>query len=391
MATKRKKRIYTEEERKLLKEIREKYSSGQDEISFSGITNIKRYFPNATVDLIKDALSGIDTYTLFREPKFPKFYNPIYVHKPRELIQADLIDLQKLSNTNDDYKYLLALIDSFTRFAWIRPLKNKSGATVLKAFKDIVENDMKGNLGKAFLADQGTEFINSDFKAYLRSKGTENRIANNKAPHIERFNRSFQNLIFRFLEDRETERYIDNLYNLLEIYNSRYHRTIKMSPKMAELEENLETVQKNVEDYYKQAVGNKKRNKRNLPLKEGDLVRISKHRNPFYKGYYQSFLPKIYEVSEVLRNLPIVMYKIKDKESGVMESGTWYAQELQRVSEDSYDTDTLFKIEKIIKWRGKGKKREALIKWKYWPEKYNSWEPEEAIQSFHQNESAQSE
>ena len=148
---------------------------------------------------------------------------------------------------------------------------------------------------------------------------------------------------------------------------------------MAELEENLETVQKNVEDYYKQAVGNKKRNKRNLPLKEGDLVRISKHRNPFYKGYYQSFLPKIYEVSEVLRNLPIVMYKIKDKESGVMESGTWYAQELQRVSEDSYDTDTLFKIEKIIKWRGKGKKREALIKWKYWPESYNSWEPESAI------------
>ena len=85
------------------------------------------------------------------------------------------------------------------------------------------------------------------------------------------------------------------------------------------------------------------------------------------------------------------MYKIKDNETGKMESGTWYGEELQRVDENYYNSDTIFKIEKILKWRTRNKKKEALVKWKYWPEKYNSWEPEEAIQAFHQNESAQSE
>ena len=131
----------------LKKEIKEKYISGEDPISYSGITNIKRYYPEASIDLIKEALSGIETYTLFREPKFPRYYNPVFVVKPRELIQADLIDLQSLQNTNDNVKYLLVLIDSFTRYAWVRPLKSKNAKSVLTAFKDIVENDMNDTIG----------------------------------------------------------------------------------------------------------------------------------------------------------------------------------------------------------------------------------------------------
>ena len=374
----------------LIDEIRKKYTSGNDPISFSGITNIKRYFPQASLNLIKEALSGIETYTLFREPKFPRYYNPVYVTKPRELLQADLIDLQTLENTNDGIKYLLVVIDSFTRYAWVRPLKNKTAKTVLSAFKDIVSNDLDNYIGDAFLADQGTEFVNKEFKAFLKDKKVEIRAANNKAPHVERFNRTLQNLLYRFMEEKETERYIDNLQSLLKLYNNRYHRTIKMSPKEAEMAEHYYDLQDNISKYYESSIGPYSKSPKKAQFKMGDLVRISKHRGPFYKGYYQSFLPKIYQIAEIL-DFPIVMYKIKDNETGKMESGTWYGEELQRVDENYYNADTVFKIEEILKWRTRNKKREALVKWKYWPEKYNSWEPEEAIKALHKNESAQSE
>ena len=362
----------------LKKEIKEKYISGEDPISYSGITNIKRYYPEASIDLIKEALSGIETYTLFREPKFPRYYNPVFVVKPRELIQADLIDLQSLQNTNDNVKYLLVLIDSFTRYAWVRPLKSKNAKSVLTAFKDIVENDMNDTIGDAFLADQGTEFVNKEFKEYLKSKDVEIRMANNKAPHVERFNRTLQNLLYRYMEEKETERYIDQLQPLVKLYNNRYHRTIKMSPKEAEQEDNRYELMTNISDFYESSIGRAGTNSKKTSFKIGDLVRISKHRGPFYKGYYQSFLPKIYEISEIVK-LPITMYKIKDIENNRTESGTWYASELQKVDENYYNADTIFKIEEIIKWRGKKGKREGLVKWKYWPEKYNSWEPESAI------------
>lgn len=383
---------------RLKAEIRRKYTSGKDAISFSGITNIKRHYPQASIELIREALSGIETYTLFRQPKFPKHYNPIYVRRARELVQADLIDLQSLANSNDGVKYLLVIIDSFTRFAWIRPLKDKSSKTVLAAFKDINENGGL-NLGEghaegleeAFLADQGTEFVNRQFKQYLQSKNVEVRTANNKAPHVERFNQTIQSLLFRYMEEKETERYVDQLANLLKLYNNRYHNTIQMAPKEAEDGENLDILTQNVNQYYEKAVGSNEALNKKETFKIGDLVRISKHRGPFYKGYYQSFLPKIYEIAEVLRNLPIVMYKIKDNETGEMESGTWYAKELQLVDQEYLNTETVFKIEKILRKRTRNGVREGLVKWKYWPDKYNSWEPLANIRNINQRESEEEE
>ena len=50
--------------------------------------------------------------------------------------------------------------------------------------------------------------------------------------------------------------------------------------------------------------------------------------------------------------------------------GTFYEAELQLVD---YSAQGSFEIEKVIKKRGCGKKEEVLVKWKGWPEKFNSW------------------
>ena len=48
--------------------------------------------------------------------------------------EADLADMQKLKDKNDGVRFLLVVIDVFSRFMWVKPLKNKLKKTVINAF-----------------------------------------------------------------------------------------------------------------------------------------------------------------------------------------------------------------------------------------------------------------
>ncbi len=61
------------------------------------------------------ALTKIDTYTLWKQRRRPKVWNPIFVYKLRDLLQADLLDVEKLSSYNGGIKFLFVLVDSFSR------------------------------------------------------------------------------------------------------------------------------------------------------------------------------------------------------------------------------------------------------------------------------------
>ena len=54
------------------------------------------------------------------------------------------------------------------------------------------------------------------------------------APYVERYNRTIKNIIFAFMDRNKTERFTDNFEDLIRIYNTRYHRMIKMTPIEAE-------------------------------------------------------------------------------------------------------------------------------------------------------------
>ena len=54
--------------------------------------------------------------------------------------------MESLSSKNKSVKYLLCVIDVFTKYAWVKPLKDKKGKTVLKAFIEIAnESNSKPN------------------------------------------------------------------------------------------------------------------------------------------------------------------------------------------------------------------------------------------------------
>ena len=54
--------------------------------------------------------------------------------------QADLADLSKLSKSNDKLRYLLCIIDVFSKYAWVVPIKDKTGKTLVIAFKSVLKS-----------------------------------------------------------------------------------------------------------------------------------------------------------------------------------------------------------------------------------------------------------
>uniref|UniRef100_A0A8R1EIM2 Integrase n=1 Tax=Caenorhabditis japonica TaxID=281687 RepID=A0A8R1EIM2_CAEJA len=120
---------------------------------------------------------------------------PIETSEPLEIVALDLLDLGRSCNGN---RYVLTIIDLFSRYAGVGAIPDKSAETVAKAF---VESWMlkEGRIPKAILTDQGLEFANATFEKIakmaniklIRTKGYHSRM--NGA--IEKFNRTIQTVL----------------------------------------------------------------------------------------------------------------------------------------------------------------------------------------------------
>ncbi|XP_045450977.1 uncharacterized protein LOC123662140 [Melitaea cinxia] len=102
----------------------------------------------------------------------------------------------------------------------------------------------------------------------------------------------------------------------------------------------------------------------------GDYVRITKYKHIFQKGYESNWSDEIFIVSTVIPRSPWVVYTLKDLQNEVIE-GTFYERELQKVTPPNPTSD--YKIDKIITSRYSGSRRQVLVKWKGYPDKFNSW------------------
>jgi len=370
----------SKERSKLVSQIRENYLSIDHPTSFGGIGQVKKFYSNISKDIIEEAIFGIDAYTLQRPKKRPRHYNPIFVRRPRQIMQCDLIIFDsKYNKANDGFINILVLIDSFTRFVWVRPLKDKTGYTVRKCFSEL-KKEMHEGFGEALMTDQGTEFINKEVKEWLKENDINLIKPNGKCPTVERFNQTFQNMIYKYLEYYDTIRYIDVIQKFSDLYNNeKYHRIIKMTPAEAEKHENKDEVLENLEDYYDIAVGGKERRKPRFKI--GDLVRVSRYKKTFDKGYHRQFVPTVYRIKSILNHLPIPMYKLVWDSNGKKEEGTWYGEELQKV-DMKHPEGLIFKGTTEKTRQRKGFPKEKLINYTYWPNKYSQWQFVNNIEDF---------
>ena len=116
---------------------------------------------------IEEWLKGTDSYTLHKQPKFPRPRNPTFAYQKRYQFQIDLIDLGNLVEENDSNRYLLIAIDIFTRLAFVEPLKNKTAKTFMEGFESIMKRAKQ--FPRRILADKGAEIKNKLFQAYCKN------------------------------------------------------------------------------------------------------------------------------------------------------------------------------------------------------------------------------
>ena len=117
----------------------------------------------------------------FRRNKTIVFYKD-------ELWQIDLCDMSQLKEYNNGMRYMLTVIDVFSKFAFAKPHCNKRGPTVLNALYDILEESNR--IPTKIQSDAGTEFTNKGLKVALQQLGIKYYVtfSENKASVVERFN-----------------------------------------------------------------------------------------------------------------------------------------------------------------------------------------------------------
>ena len=268
---------------------------------------------------------------------------------------ADLVDMSAFSRDNRGFKFLLSIIDIFSKYGWLVPLKDKKGTTVRDAFRTV----FKDRTPKKLWTDKGSEFYNREVKELLQKHGVEIYSTENeeKSSVVERWNRTMKEKMFKYFSANSTRAYLPVLDDLVRQYNTTKHRSIKMTPVAASQKDNEAKVFWNLYG--------------DLPpmqpprFKVGDKVRITKKKGVFEKGYTPRWTEEVFTISQTLATQPPT-YRLKDY-NGEEIKGSFYEPELQRTDQD------VFRIEKVLRRRTRGGVKEIYVKWRGYPKTFNSW------------------
>ena len=303
------------------------------------------------------------------KPKLKKFpRRGIFSPNVDRIWTMDLMVVEKYSKQNKNYKYILVALDVFSRFAWARPLKTKTGKEVTGALRDIFTKS--GRKPSRIWSDDGTEFFNSQVQGLLRENGITLYSTFNepKASIAERFIRTLRRKMEMHYIVTQSTVWYNVLQDLIDEYNSDFHRSIGMSPNDAIKIENYAKV------FDKQYSKPKLAPSKNSLLEVGDKVRISLHKRHFEKGATANWSEEIFEIVEVMRNYNPVVYKLKDLADEEIDGG-FYRQQLQKTNQEIYRIDKVVRKRKLADGT-----QESLVRWSGYPDKFNSWIPSVDVQ-----------
>jgi hypothetical protein len=252
-------------------------------------------------------------------------------HKKREKTS---IKISKYARWNDGVKFLLIFIDVFSRFLWVKPLKQKNMNNMYKAFKEMIDNEWF-NKPKILACDRGTEYVNKLVKNLLKENNIQmfHTTDEGKAVYAERVNGTLQNLIYRYMTEYNTKRYIDVLSKLVETYNKRDHRSLKfLPPREAERDQNILFFRRLFRQKNAPIIEKGIKKKRKPRFKVGDVVRIHAYERKFTKrSYSKHFNEELFIIVQISYRLPIPLYRLQALNNNEILEGDFYANELQLV------------------------------------------------------------
>ena len=279
--------------------------------------------------------------------------------------------LYKTAKENDEVNYLLVVIDVFSKYVWVRPMKNKTACSRLEVFDSILS---EGRKPEKLRTDKGTEFLNKSFQPYLNKKNIHFYTANNepKASVVERVNRTLKFKLYHYFTAVNSLCYIDVLQYLVDSYNNTYHRSIGRAPATVNLL-NVGQVRRKLYGKITSTVPKK------FKFSVGHHVRLSLRKRLFKKGYKMNWTEEIFQITCQLSRTP-VLYTVQDLLERPIK-GTFYEEEFQKVK-----CPDIFRIGKVLKKCTKNKKMEYLVCWSGYGPDFDSWIQSSDIEPISNNE-----
>ena len=317
------------EKRRIINYLKSLYFKPRSPASFTSPENLYHAAKENTRHKItrKDVYDWLETqptYTLHRAVKRRFRRNRVIVGRKDEQWQIDIADTQKIQKQNAGYRYILVAIDVLSKYAWVVPLKAKSGPCVTKGFLNILK---QGRQPEKLQSDHGTEFLNKQFQNMLKENNIHFFTTQNpetKANLAERFILTLKHKLYKYFTYAKTYKYTDVLQDLVDSYNNTYHSSIKTKPVLV-TQENENHIWHVL--YDRDLIDGTIKFKFHV----GDKVRLSKVKGTFEKGYTTNFTSELFTISKRIGRTPPV-YKVKDVDNNEIE-GTMYANEMQLVKE----------------------------------------------------------
>ena len=308
---------------KMERKLKSIYYDPKNPASFSSVSKLAKASGYSEAK-VKTWLKAQPTYTLHRQARKRYPTRKYIVHDIDEQWQADLADVSLIKSENDGNRFLLTVIDVFSRYAWVRACKSKAGNVVAEAFKDIFQ---EGRIPKRIQTDQGKEFENRHVLGLFHEHNIEQFSIKSpyKAAIVERFNRTLKHKLWRYFTMTTKQNWMRVLQDVVYSYNHSKHRTLGCAP--------ADVTPANASEIREKVFEKRPQSRKKSDIKVGDKVRISKVKSIFAKGYLPNWTEEIFTVESVNRKTSPITYKLKDYDGEVIE-GSFYREEIEPVIHD---------------------------------------------------------
>jgi len=347
------------------------YYDIKHQASYGSVQNLFKYarqkFPDISFKTVSHWLKKQLSYTLHKPARKNFLRNRIYVSYRDQQWQCDIVDMQQFSKENKGFKYLLTIIDCFSKYLWVVPLKTKDSTNIVEAFKIIFQERKPIRIQ----TDRGKEFDNFQFKSLCKKENIRfftTQDVKIKCSIIERVNRTLKEWMFRYFTAKGTRNYINIIKDLVRSYNYRWHRSIKMRPVDVN-ESNEKLVFKNLYGLNNLNEIYAKRNVKKNYIKIGSIVRKKYDLSKLDRGYYPNWSDQTFKVNKRIDKIGKNQYIIEDFR-GDSSKRRFYQEELQEIG-----NRPAYRVEKILKRKKIGSILHYYVKWTNYPASENSWIP----------------
>ncbi len=243
--------------------------------------------------------------------------------------QMDLAHIPDLKHAVSNYVWLLCVIDTFSKFLMVKPMKTKKAVEVSENLKEILT---ERNCSALIQSDMGLEFWNKEVSNVLKKFGVHHFGARTemKASIVERAIRTLKTRIYKYMtKNRQKRQFKTDLQKIVSGINNSIHRSHGMKPSQVTLQNQDIVFERLYPMFYQQ------KHRFKIPYKVNDKVRIATERQPFGKGYKGTYTKEVFAISEVLKTRVPPVYRLKtlgDETQQVL--GIFYADELLKIAED---------------------------------------------------------